>query len=203
MLAAVLTLVLAADPAIPAPLAALESTAEDLDEAAAVEDWKKVEELLKSAGAATAKVTAAHASHPAAPELKKALAAVRAAAKKKEGLATRRAANRLAAVVIDFYLGYQTRVPADVMRLDVLLKAIELCAVGGKPGDAAASLAQLQAAWKRLAGKAPVDGSPAKEAMEEHLAQIGEAIEAKDAKEIELAATLALEGVDELEKLFE
>jgi hypothetical protein len=203
MLAALLTLILAADPAIPAPLAALESTAEELDEAAAVEDWKKVEELAKSASISVAKVAAAHARHPAAPELKKALAAVKAAAKKKDGLSTRKAANRLAGVVIDFYLGYETKVPADVMRLDVILKEVELCAVASKPGDAAAAVARLDATWARLSGKSPVDGSPAKEVMEEHLAQLAEAIEAKDVKEIEIAATLALEGVDELEKLFE
>ncbi|GEJ56059.1 hypothetical protein AMYX_08000 [Anaeromyxobacter diazotrophicus] len=187
--------------AVPRPLSVLEQVAEAIDDAAVAQDWARVVALEERGGqalGAKALVTTSHA-HAAATN---ALAEAKAATERRDALATRRAANRLAAAVVEFYDPLHPTVPTSVMRLDVLLRQLDLASEAGEANGARAALKATTSIWKTLRANAPVHGKTAAATFEHDLGAVRRALDAGDLQATAQAAVMALEGVDGLEKLF-
>ena len=193
------TLMLTAGSQVPAPLATLERVAEDIDDAVVAGDWTKVERLEVEGRRAVHRLeTDGAASHRAAEALDRARAATRA----RDALGTRVAANTLADAVVDLFEPLKPSVPISVMRLDVLLRTVDLAAIAARPGEARVAIDRVWAIWNGLAAKAPVAGSPVEGSFNTQLAAIERTAKDNDFLALHSAAAAALDGVDELEARF-
>lgn len=131
-----------------------------------------------------------------------ALAEAKAATERRDVLATRRAANRLAAAVVEFYELLHPTVPTSVMWLDVLLRHVDLAAVAGEANEARAALDATTRTWKPLRASARVVGTPAAANFDRDLDSVRRAVDVADMQATARAAVAALEDVDGLEKLY-
>lgn len=188
--------------AVPPSLAALERIAEDIDDAVVAQDWPKVTALEEEGdrALATRHLATPAGAHGAAA---RALSDAKAATQRRETLPTRRAANRLAAAVVEFYEPLHPTVPTSVMRLDVLLRQLELAAAAGNAAEARTTLGNVTSIWTSISTRTPVTGSHAARTFARQLGAIHRALAAGRLNEAERKAVSALEGVDGLEKIYE
>jgi hypothetical protein len=133
----------------------------------------------------------------------KALNKARSATHARAALRTRLAANRLAGAVVYLYEPLRPNVPTSVMRLDVLLRTVDLAALGRQAGEARRALGKLNAIWKNLAVKPPLAGSDSQRSFDEQVAQVKHALDVGNFTALHEAAVGALEGVHSLEKLYD
>ncbi len=199
-LAIFVALALAAHLQVPPPLATLESVAEDIDDAVVSHDWAKVETLESKGDRA---LYALRTGSPGARRrVSQALADAEAAIQSRDAMATRYAANRLADAVVDLYEPFHPTVPTSVMRLDVLLRTVDLAAAAGHPAEARQAINRANAIWQDLAAKAPIAGSPVEAPFATELDAVERAAKADDFPALHKAAVAALDGVDTLEARF-
>lgn len=187
--------------AVPRPLSVLEQTAEEIDDAAVAQDWAKVLALEEKGGqalGAKALVKPSHV-HAAATTV---LVEAKAATERRDVLATRRAANQPAAAVVEFYEPLHPTLPTSVMRLDVLLRQLDLAAVAGQANGARAALEATTRVWKPLRTSAPVVGTPAAANFYHAPDAVRRAVDAGDLQATARDAVAALEDVDGLERLY-
>jgi hypothetical protein len=196
-----LALALVSATAVPPALSTLEHVAEAIDDAVENHDWVKVRGLVRDGESALAKLpgTQVQAGHDAM----KALAEAKEGARLLEPMATRRAANRLAAAVVAMYEPFHPLLPTSVMRLDVLLREIQLAAIAGDLAEARPALEKASAIWASIATRPPLQGTHAARAFDLQLQDLGRAVAAGRTQPVERAAHAALEGVDAIEVLFE
>lgn len=188
------------DPATrpPPALQRLESSAEDMGDAAASGGWSKAQAIVQRATQDVRSLSrrlGAAALSGASRDLQAALRAVRA----RRGLEAQFAANALSRDVVELYADYRTTVPLDVMRLDVLLRQVQLETRAGNDPQASAALNEAQAAWARLLPTLP-SGAPAVARFEGELQEVAASM--GDARATTRATDAALEGVDGLETLY-
>jgi hypothetical protein len=196
-----LALALVSVTAVPSALSTLEHVADAIDDAVENHDWVKIRGLVRDGESALATLpgTPAQAGHDAT----KALAEAKEGARLREPLATRRAANRLAVAVIAMYEPFPPLVPTSVLRLDVLLREIQLAAVAGDLAEGRPALEKAAAIWASISTRPPLQGTGAARAFGLLLADLGRSVAAGGTPPIERAAHAALEGVDAIEVLFE
>lgn len=203
MLLAIASLALSLASATPVPpaLSTLEHVAEAIDDAVENHDWVKVRALVRDGESALARLSAkqAQAGHDAT----KALADAKEGARLREPLATRRAANRLAAAVVAMYEPFGPLVPTSVMWLDVLLREIQLAAVAGDLAEARPALEKAASIWASISTRPPLQSTGPARAFDLLLADLARSVEAGRTPPVEKAARAALEGVDAIEVLFE
>jgi hypothetical protein len=188
-------------PGVPPALERLESAAEDIGDAVANGKWARANTLIQAAArdldAVPQKVGGALLqAHSHLDETRKAI-------ESRRSLDAQFAANALSGDVVDLYTGYQPVVPIEVMRLDVLLRRVQLVGLAGRPKDASAPLRETRTLWLQLHGQAPLASTPAALRFEGELNVVEQASGADDAEKLARAAGAALEGVDALEKEYE
>lgn len=164
-------------------------------------DWAKAQELVADGERAVAALSDAPALARSAAM--KALADVKAAAGHREPLATRRAANRLAAVIVDMYAPLRPTVPTSVMRLDALLREVELAGAAGDLAGARGAFGRANAIWTSISSSPPLPRTDAARVFGEMLAGAERAIASGRPQPVERSARAALEGVDGIEKVLE
>ncbi len=185
----------------PHALAELERIAEEIDDAVVAHDWAKVDDLVRRGDHALTDVVAAPA--PARATAQAALTDARDEARNRHALGVRQAANRLAGAVVDMYEPLAPRVPANVMRLDVLLREVDLAAIAGDAARATSALDRADAVWMSLSTGPSVVGSAAGRRFARQLNQIHDALGSRHLDAVERTSVAALEGVDALENLYE
>ncbi len=197
-----MALAVAAGAPVPAALVKLEHVAEALDDAVVGHDWVKVAALEREGERALGEQPrmAPASAHAAAT---RALADAQTATQHRQALATRRAANRLAAAVVGFYEPFRPTVPTSVMQLDVMLRQIDLAAVSGDLAEARTAFSQTMAIWTPMSTGPPIAGSRAAQTFVRQLADVQRAVASGRLKATERSAVKALEGVDGLEKVYE
>ena len=196
-----LALALTAAAPIPAALSTLEHVAEAIDDAVVSQDWTKVRVLVRSGERALAELSIS--SVLVGRDAIRALADAKSESHLRASLATRRAANRLAAAVVGMYEPLHPTVPTSVMRLDVLLREVALAAVAGNLPDARNAFGRAKAVWASISTGPPLAGSRAARTFSQQLAALEHSIAAGLAQAVERRANAALEGVDAIEKVFE
>lgn len=184
----------------PPALQRLESAAEDVGDAAARHDWSKAQSIARSAEQDLRSL--ARQLGPAAGAARRDLQAVQRALRSRQSLEAQFAANALSRDVVGLYTGYQTAIPLDVMRLDVLLRQVQLEATAGSRARASAALKEAQGAWAQLAPGLP-RSAPAVQQFERQLQDVSAALSRVDLAATQRAAAAALEGVDGLESLYD
>lgn len=194
-------LVVTGDAPVPADLTTLERVAEEIDDAVANGEWAEAQDLETKAERALNSLRIERSA--AKQRAVKALNEARAATHARAALRTRLAANRLAWAVVDLYEPLRPNVPTSVMRLDVLLRTVDLAALGSQAGEARRALGKVNAIWKSLAVKPPLAGSHPQRIFNKQLAHVKHALDAGDFTALHEAAVAALEGVDWLEKRYE
>jgi hypothetical protein len=195
-----LALALAAAAPIPAALSTLEHVAEAIDDAVVSNDWTKVRVLVRNGERALAELSIS--SVPVGRDAIRALADAKSDSRLRASLATRRAANRLAAAVVGMYEPLHPTVPTSVMRLDVLLREVALAAVAGNLADARNVFGRAEAVWASISTGPPLAGSRAAHTFSRQLAALEHSIATGLAQAVERSANAALEGVDAIEKVF-
>ncbi len=188
-------------PGVPPALERLESAAEDIGDAVANGQWEKANTLVQAAARDLDAVPQKEGS--AVLHARGHLDEARKAIESRRSLDAQFAANALSGDVLDLYAGYQPVVPIEVMRLDVLLRRVQLVGLAGRPKDASAPLRETRTIWVQLRDQAPLASTPAARRFEGELDAVEQASGAKDAKKLARAAGAALEGVDALEKEYE
>ena len=98
------------------------------------------------------------------------------------------------------YAGYRTAIPLDVMRLDVLLRQVQLEAKASNEPQARVAFNEVQGVWSRLSSR--LSATPAVESFQRELQLIHRTTAQGSTSATARAAARALEGVDDLEKLF-
>jgi hypothetical protein len=186
---------------VPADLTTLERVAEEIDDAVANGEWAEAQDLETKGERAlhSLRIERSAAKQRAVKALNEARAATHAHA----ALRTRLAANRLAGAVVDLYEPLRPNVPTSVMRLDVLLRTVDLAALGSQAAEARRALGKVNAIWKNLAVKPPLAGSDPQRIFNKQLARVKHALDAGDFTALHEAAVAALEGVDSLENRYE
>ena len=124
-----------------------------------------------------------------------------ASAKNAAGVA--QAANNLSAAIADLYTAYHPARPADLGRLDVLERQVQIDLAAGEQDAVADSLAKITAVWARLKPViAAHNGGAAAAQFDTSLAAQQDALGAHNTAALGKAADAALALVDTLEQLF-
>ena len=188
-------------PTIPASLEHLESAAEDIGDAVAAGNWPKATKLV---GAATRDLDAlgegARAGDVA--QARGHLDETRKAVESRRPIEAQFAANALSGDVVDLFVNYQPIVPVEVMRLDVLLRRVQIEGLARTPARAANPLKEARRLWTKLEGQPPLQGTPMARRFDRELAAVEAAAAVENPSSLEQTAGVALEGVDGIERVF-
>jgi hypothetical protein len=192
---------------VPKPLHRIEASAEDIIDLAPAGSWDRVGEKLATISEAwtvyqpQATTAGATATHQEA--LTSALARLQSAAAAKDANVARQAANDMGAAVLDLFALYNPTTPPDIGRLDVFERQIILDVTANDYVAAAASFAKTKATWESVKpsviahkGQSVADKFDASIAIQEAKLQ------ARDIPTLTAEVNVALELVDELEKLY-
>lgn len=185
----------------PRALQRLESAAEDAGDAAAKRDWAKADAIARGAQRDLDALARKVGREPVAAA-RRAAEAMRKAIAARSTLDAQFAANALSRDVVGLFAAYRTVIPLDVMRLDVLLRQVQLEAEAGSPARASASAQDASKAWSRVRASLPQPGAPAARRFEREMRDVLAATSQGDAATTSSAASAALEGVDGLEGLY-
>jgi hypothetical protein len=188
---------------IPKPMETLEAGAEDLDDAVVAHDWAKVGELIAELDRSAKELDVSGFNPGQLSRVNEALGRTHSTALRKDALATRRAANELSAAVTELFADYQPKVPVDVMRLDPFLRAVELDGIAHDVGEARRDYASAELVWAALRIHPKVAEAPeARRRVDAQLSRLKRTIDRANFAGIQRFAKAALEGVDQLERLF-
>jgi len=187
---------------VPGPLVLLESVAEDIGDEAAKGNWSKAATLVDKASKNLSAV-GPRVNNAIVERARGHLAEAKKAIEGRRSLEAQLAANELSADVVEIFNGYHPIVPVDVMRLDVLLRRVQLEGLANAPERATAPLDQARATWTRLRAQPLLRETPAARSFEHQLRQVEKAASRGDPKSLAQTAEAALEGVDALEHVFE
>jgi hypothetical protein len=179
---------------VPPALVTLERVADEIDAAAAAGSWSTVERL-EAQGEQALGALHGDGSPGLLDRARAALADAETATQARSTLPTRLAANRLASAVVELYAPHHPEVPTSVMRLDVLLRAVDLAALAGMPASARPPLDEACAIWGRIGSEPPLVGSRARASFERHLANLRRAVDAGDVSGIQRSALAALDEI--------
>lgn len=193
--------------AVPASLSDLEAQAEDIVDKVAAGDWSAVSQDVSTMRAdwATYGPTASAAGVPTATTdaFTAALDRLDAAAAAQDPVATAQAANDASAATVEMLNQYDLGYPVEIGRLDVIGRQVVIDA--GK-GDFAGATAQIGQAEQQLAA---VQSSLSAQGGDQILAQTQNTLadmqrlaDSGDAAGLTTQATVLLEQVDEMEKLY-
>lgn len=188
-------------PAVPPSLEHLESAAEDIGDAVAAGNWPKATRLV---GAAERDLDALAEGTRAGDvaQARSHLDETRKAVESRRPIEAQFAANAVSGDVVDLFGKYQPIVPVEVMRLDVLLRRVQLEGLARTPARAASPLKEARRLWTKLEGHPPLQGTPAARRFDRELMAVEAASAAENPSSLEQTAGVALEGVDRLEQVF-
>jgi hypothetical protein len=188
---------------IPKPLETMEADAEDVDDAVVTRNWTRVDELVAELDGSAKAHDLSGFNPEQLSRTNEALQRLHGSASRKEALATRRAANEVSAAVAELFASYQPKVPVDVMRLDPFLRSVELDAIAHDAGEARRDYASAALVWAALRIHPKLAEAPdARRRFDALLAQLKRAVDRGKFAGVQRSAKAAMEGVDQLERLF-
>jgi hypothetical protein len=210
LVAAALTAVVAtgAGPAAPVPayLKALESSAEDLVDAALARDRPEVtataQRLRGQAGSAATSLARAGVPRATIVRVEERAKAVARVAPRGSFVGVALAANAVSGVMPELYARFRDRVPPSVLTLDYLDREAQLRALTGDRNRVADAVAGLASTWARLRQKViAAGGATPAAAYSRHVAAMKRLLHGR-LKNVGNEAVRGLALVDELETVF-
>ena len=192
---------------IPNTLSTIEADAEDIIDFAPQGDWTRIPKDIAEMQSAW-QLYLPQASQAAAPQalqaaMNTALQQLQTAAQAQDAAATMQAANDVSAAVVELFALYDSAIPADIGRLDVLGRQILLDVAQGDWAKAEQSLAQTAAVWQRVRPSALAQqGDKVVAAYDASLSAQAAWLKTKDREKLIDEANTGLEIVDELEGIY-
>jgi hypothetical protein len=192
---------------VPNDLMTVEAQAEDIIDFVPGGNWSKVNADISTIDKAWSAYQPQAAKDGATQAMQdgfsQALSRLKSASTSQDALGTLQAANDLGATVVDMFALYQSAVPPEIGRLDVLERQIILD-VEKQDSDAAnATLAKINTVWESV--KPSVlshDGKDEAAQFDQSLATQAEALGAQDSAALTDEARNGLEIVDALEQVY-
>jgi hypothetical protein len=185
----------------------VEAQAEDIIDFVPGGNWSKVNADISTIEKAWSAYQPQAAKDGATQDMQasfsQALSRLKSASTSQDALGTLQAANDLSAAVVDLFDLYQSVVPTEIGRLDVLERQIILDIEKQDSGAANATLAKIKTVWEQV--KPSVlshDGKDEAAQFDQSLATQAQALEAKDATALTSEARNGLEIVDALEQVY-
>jgi hypothetical protein len=212
VVALVVLMVAAATPAtsaaaVPTSLTALESSAEDLVDAALARDRTEVVATARklralAAGQAAASLARAGVSRATVDRLQQRARHVDAVAAHGAFIRVALAANAVSGLMPDLYARFHDRVPPAVLALDYLDREAQLRAVVGERDHVADAVKRLGSTWRPLRPKViTAGGAREAAAYDKHVASMNR-LSRGSLKKVRGEAVNGLNLVDQLEQVF-
>ena len=192
---------------VPNDLMTVEAQAEDIIDFVPGGNWSKVNADISTIDKAWSAYQPQAAKDGATQAMQdsfsQSLSRLKSASTSQDAMGTLQAANDLSAAVVDLFDLYQSVVPTEIGRLDVLERQIILDVEKQDSGAANDTLAKINTVWERV--KPSVlsnDGKDEAAQFDESLATQTQALEAKDSAALTNEARNGLEIVDALEQVY-
>lgn len=182
---------------VPPVLAETGELGENIYDAAKADDWKKVDEKLKTL-TESAKTLAAERIQPA--DLDSTVKSLQDAVNKKDKKETLLESNRITLEISNKMSGFSAKVPPAVAKLDYLGREIEIWSSDKNQDRLKETVKSLRSTWDGVKPKIEAAGGTTQAKEFESLVQQAEM--ARSPEEYGKLATPILDKVDELEKVF-
>ena len=192
---------------VPTSLQTIEAAAEDIIDFAPSGNWDKISadvtEINEAWNNYQSQASQAGASQELQNAMMSALTQLQTAVEAKDAAATMQASNDISAAVVELFALYNPKVPADIGRLDVLERQVNLNVAAKDFAAAEASLDKTKSVWENV--KPSVlehQGEEVATRFEASLTAQESALEAHDDVTLTNEARDGLEIVDEMEQLY-
>ncbi|HMN29933.1 MAG TPA: hypothetical protein PKE45_17405 [Caldilineaceae bacterium] len=193
---------------VPAALTTMEADAEDIMDYVPTGNWPRIDQDARHLAEAW-QVYLPQADKEDAPQaiqtaMAAALERLQTAVRTHTAAATLQAANDVSAAVVELFANYNSVIPADIGRLDVLERQVILDVQAGDWTKTAQTLDQTMVVWSKVRSSALAhQGKQAVDQYDASLAMQADWLQARNAAKLTAEVKNGLEIVDALEAVYQ